>query len=70
MLPYNFLGAFSLMSRNRLAVDVGGTFIDFVLFDETEQKITIEKVSSGGKLEGKFFDGQKLLNIDLCEIEL
>ena len=33
-------------SRYRLAVDVGGTFIDYVLLNEATGEITIEKQAS------------------------
>jgi N-methylhydantoinase A/oxoprolinase/acetone carboxylase beta subunit len=34
--------------KNRLAIDVGGTFVDFVYFDQPSGQVTIEKVSSAG----------------------
>ncbi|WP_102692500.1 hydantoinase/oxoprolinase family protein [Rummeliibacillus pycnus] len=37
------------MSNYRFAVDVGGTFTDVFVFDETEKKISITKVSSTPK---------------------
>ena len=45
------------MSNNRLAIDVGGTFVDFVHFDEASNEVIIEKVPSSGQLEERFFEG-------------
>jgi len=45
------------MTNQRLAIDVGGIFVDFVLFDEDSGEVHIEKVSSRSKLEYKFFEG-------------
>lgn len=45
------------MTNQRLAIDVGGIFVDFVLFDEDSGEVYIEKVSSRSKLEDKFFEG-------------
>ena len=40
-----------MFSSRRLAVDVGGTFIDFVTLDPDTGAITIEKVRSAGALD-------------------
>ncbi len=45
------LGREANLSNNRLAIDVGGTFVDFVYFDEASNEVIIEKVPSSGKLE-------------------
>ena len=41
----------------RLAVDVGGTFIDFALLDEKTGQTLIEKALSSGDLTERFFEG-------------
>ena len=46
-----------MTDAKRLAVDVGGTFIDFVTFDPETGLIAIEKVRSAGALEKQFFGG-------------
>ncbi|MCH7588697.1 MAG: hydantoinase/oxoprolinase family protein [Chloroflexi bacterium] len=58
------------MSDNRLAIDVGGTFIDFVHFDEAKNTVTIEKVLSSGKLEERFFEGIDLLKLNLSDLQM
>ncbi len=58
------------MTNQRLAIDVGGTFVDFVLFDEDSGEVRIEKVSSGDKLEEKFFEGIERLNLNLAELAM
>ena len=57
-------------NTKRLAVDVGGTFIDFVSLDQSTGKITVEKVRSAGQLENQFFEGLSNLNLDIKEIEM
>ncbi|MEM7536519.1 MAG: hydantoinase/oxoprolinase family protein [Chloroflexota bacterium] len=57
------------MTKNRLAIDVGGTFVDFVLFDQETASIIIEKVPSSGHLEERFFEGQERLGSNLNDIE-
>ena len=39
------------MIQQRLAIDVGGTFVDFVLLDEETGDIRIEKAPSSGLLD-------------------
>ena len=56
------------MSDNRLAVDVGGTFVDFVLFDETSGQVVVEKVPSSGQLEARFFEGVERLGVTLVDL--
>lgn len=58
------------MTNQRLAIDVGGTFVDFVLFDEDSGEVCIEKVSSGGRLEERFFEGIERLKLDLAELAM
>ncbi|MBM4424182.1 MAG: hydantoinase/oxoprolinase family protein [Chloroflexi bacterium] len=58
------------MTNQRLAIDVGGTFVDFVLFDEASGEICIEKVSSGGKLEERFFEGIERLGLSLTDLAM
>ena len=58
------------MTNQRLAIDVGGTFVDFVLFDEDSGEVRIEKVSSGGKLEERFFEGIERLSLNLDELAM
>ena len=53
------------MTRKRLAIDVGGTFVDFVLLDEATGGISIEKAPSSGLLEQRFFEGIDSLALDL-----
>ncbi len=52
----------------RLSVDVGGTFVDFVKFNDQTGEITIEKVPSAGKLADQFITGVSLLNLDLQDV--
>ena len=53
----------------RLSVDVGGTFVDFVKFDDSTGEITIEKVPSSGKLADQFMDGVGRLHLELKDVE-
>src|SRR3989304_1216866 len=53
-----------------LGIDIGGTFTDLVLFDETSKTLTTTKVPSTPGDEAKaVFDGLQELGIDLGEIE-
>lgn len=56
------------MAEHRLAVDVGGTFVDLVLFNEATGAITLEKVPSSGLLEKRFFEGLERLGLDLGDL--
>ncbi|MFQ5662615.1 MAG: hydantoinase/oxoprolinase family protein [Terriglobia bacterium] len=59
------------MPRNRLAIDVGGTFVDFVLLDETTGKLTIEKEPSiRMSLTDRLFEGIKRLRVDPAALEM
>ena len=57
-----------MTNARRLAVDVGGTFIDFVTLDPDTGSITIEKVHSAGALDEQFFEGTNKLNLDLTDL--
>ncbi len=55
---------------HRLAVDVGGTFVDYVLFDERSGEITIEKQpSTADRLVEEILTGAGRLPVPLSEIE-
>ena len=53
---------------SQLAVDVGGTFIDFVHFDPETQALRVEKVPSSGALETRFFEGIDALDVPLSSL--
>lgn len=59
-----------MQSSRRLAIDVGGTFIDFVSFDPGTNEVTIEKVPSSGELEDRVFEGIDRLGADLSEVDM
>jgi len=56
------------MTRKRLAIDVGGTFVDFVALDEDTGDVRIEKSPSSGSLERRFFEGIDNLALDLSAL--
>ena len=56
-----------MTEARRLAVDVGGTFIDFVTLDPETGSISIEKVRSAGALEEQFFDGTQKLGFEVTD---
>ncbi len=58
------------MTRQRLAIDVGGTFVDFVLLDEDSGAVRIEKAPSSSELERRFFEGIDSLEIDLAALPM
>ncbi len=58
------------MTHKRLAVDVGGTFIDFMLFDADQRRVQIEKAPSSGALEERFLEGIDRLGLDLRELSM
>ncbi len=58
------------MPNQRLAIDVGGTFVDFVLLDEATGQVAIEKVPSSGKLEERFFEGIERLELKLDDLHM
>jgi N-methylhydantoinase A len=51
------------VSGVRLAIDVGGTFVDFVRLDEANGAVAVEKVPSSGALEDRFFEGLERLGL-------
>lgn len=56
------------MTSERLAIDVGGTFVDFVSLDEDSGNVRIEKSPSFGDLEKRFFEGIDNLSMDLAAL--
>ncbi len=52
----------------RLAVDVGGTFIDFVYHDELTGEVRTEKVRSAGTLSGRLVEGIRALEADITSL--
>ncbi len=56
------------MTRERLAIDVGGTFVDFVSLAEDTGEVRIEKSPSSGSLERRFFEGIDNLAVDLTAL--
>jgi len=58
------------VTHKRLAVDVGGTFTDFMLFDADQRLVQIEKVPSSGLLEERFLEGIDRLGLDLRELSM
>ncbi len=58
-----------MQSKYRVAVDVGGTFMDFVLMDERTGEIRIEKVPSiAHQLPEQFMKGLSAFGVDMAEI--
>ena len=57
------------MTRERLAIDVGGTFVDFVALDEDSGDVRIEKSPSLGSIEARFFEGIDRLALDLTAVK-
>ncbi|QFY09866.1 hydantoinase/oxoprolinase family protein [Nonomuraea phyllanthi] len=58
-------------TKRRLAVDVGGTFIDYVLLDETTGEVVVEKQpATASNLLNEFMTGIERLPVPLSEIEL
>ena len=58
------------MAKDYLAIDVGGTFIDFIHFDPEAQRLRVEKIASSGSLETRFFQGIDALGLDLASISM
>jgi len=52
----------------RLAIDVGGTFIDFVSQDESTGEVRTEKVRSSGELSDRLLEGIANLGIEPSEL--
>lgn len=57
-----------MTNLKRLAVDVGGTFIDFVMLDPVSGEVSIEKVRSAGELSEQFFEGTNKLGVETAEL--
>ena len=53
------------MTQERLAIDVGGTFVDFVLLDEETGDVRIEKRPSSEGLKSRIFEGIEHLGVNL-----
>ncbi|MFP4327048.1 MAG: hydantoinase/oxoprolinase N-terminal domain-containing protein, partial [Paracoccaceae bacterium] len=59
------------MARTRVAVDVGGTFTDICIMDETTGKIRIEKTSSTPDDPMRaVMDGIEVAGIDLSDVSM
>lgn len=59
------------MSEKRLAIDIGGTFADFVLLDEETGSVTLEKEPSPKeKLTDHIFKGMARLDVDLSDLDM
>ena len=59
------------MLRKRLAIDIGGTFVDFVLLDEMTGTLKIDKEPSLHKsLTDCIFAGIKRLQVDLPDLDM
>ena len=54
----------------RLAVDVGGTFIDFVCQDEATGRVRTEKIRSSGELSDRLIEGIRALGIDIEKLSI
>ena len=59
------------MSEKRLAIDIGGTFADFVLLDEETGSVTLEKEPSPKeRLTDHIFRGIGRLDVDLTDLDM
>ncbi len=59
------------MSEKRLAIDIGGTFADFVLLDEDSGSVTLEKEPSPKeRLTDHIFKGIVRLDVDLTDLDM
>ena len=59
------------MSEKRLAIDIGGTFADFVLLDEETGGVTLEKEPSPKEtLTDHIFTGIGRLDVDLTDLDM
>ena len=59
-----------MSAGKRLAVDVGGTFIDFVYLDPDSGEVRTEKVRSSGDLDKQFLAGIDRLGCDAAELDM
>lgn len=69
-MEHGFFPGRAALPGKRLAIDVGGTFVDFVQFDERSGELSVEKVPSSGQLESRFFEGIDLLKVDLADVDM
>ena len=58
-----------MVTGARCAVDVGGTFIDFVAIDQETGAVTVEKVRSAGVLQKQFFKGVERLGLSANDLK-
>lgn len=59
------------MSEKRLAIDIGGTFADFVLLDEDSGSVTLEKEPSPKeRLTDHIFKGIGRLDVNLTDLDM
>ena len=58
------------MTKSHLAIDVGGTFIDFIHFDPESQRLKVEKIPSSGALETRFFEGIDKLGVRVEDLQM
>ncbi len=58
------------MNKSHLAIDVGGTFIDFIHFDPASQSLKVEKIPSSGALESRFFEGIEKLGVSMENLQM
>ncbi len=58
------------MPDMRLGIDVGGTFVDFVLLEEQSGRTRIEKVHAAGPLQERCFEGFERLDLELRDLAM
>jgi N-methylhydantoinase A len=59
------------MKGKRLGIDVGGTFVDFVLLDETTGEVRIEKEpSTPENLTDRILSGIRRLQVEPAELDM
>lgn len=59
------------MSKQRLAIDIGGTFVDFALFDEATGQLNVEKeLSSETNLTAHILRGMERLGVRTAELDM
>ena len=59
------------MKRFRIAVDIGGTFVDAVAFDRANGKIHLEKAATIPAEPSKgVLEALSLLNVDLADADI
>ncbi len=57
------------MAHNRLGIDVGGTFVDFVLVDESG-RTRINKVHAAGRLQDRSYEGIERLDLRASDLDM